>query len=621
MALVLDHAQLRDLAGISGLPIGDVAQRMRDAGATDVAITEHTVREMLSGGAISSVPVELPGGASDQGIPQASLVGPPEMIRRIHRSVVTRLSGGKDVAEIVQLSAFASRLNLYSIGIAEISGLGIGYARDGVWDVKGAGLGFVPRPRADGNQWGAATADALDWASDLEATLVIFAGNATLGHPESLEDVAIEMLSRDLVYGYVEFGKQHGDAALATKMPGDFVRVHSISESEMLGMPQRRAVDRFALAVRERNIRACYVRLFPPSSYEPMASAEGYVGEIATRLRADGFSLGHPRPHSPLGVSPWLRWMVMVGALASVALCLMELLATAPVVTLIGLGAAILLSAAGMWVSPNITAQGCALLAAMALPTYAVARHRPSAEALGRWAALAKGLLLYAVAAGTSLLGGLFIVGCLAETKFMLKLDQFRGVKPSQFVPLVAVLLILMGWDLGADGAGDDESRWRVLMRGWRKAAEGVVRYWHVAALLIGVAGMAVLIMRSGNDSGLGVSVVELKFRALMDRAFGVRPRTKEVLIGYPFLVLGLARMLAGKQAGRWIILSVGTVGLVSLVNTFSHLHTPVEISLSRALHGLWLGAALGVVLYAICEIGETCWRRLASGSPRDGGE
>jgi len=312
---------------------------------------------------------------------------------------------------------------------------------------------------------------------------------------------------------------------------------------------------------------------------------------------------------------------VMVGALASVALCLLELLGTAPVVTLIGLGAAIGLSAAGMWVSPNVTAQGCALFAAMALPTYAVARHRPCAQALARWTALAKGLLLYAVAAGTSLLGGLFIVGCLAETKFMVKLDQFRGVKPSQFVPLLAVLLILMGWDLGAGGAGNDESRWRVLTRGWRKAAEGVVRYWHVAALLIGVAGLAVLIMRSGNDSGLGVSVIELKFRALLDRVFGVRPRTKEVLIGYPFLVLGLARMLAGKQAGRWIVLPVGTVGLVSLVNTFSHLHTPVEISLVRALHGLWLGAALGVLLYAICEIGEACWRKLASGSPRDGGE
>ena len=152
------------------------------------------------------------------------------------------------------------------------------------------------------------------------------------------------------------------------------------------------------------------------------------------------------------------------------------------------------------------------------------------------------------------------------------------------------------------------------------KVVESVVCYWHVALMLVGVAGLGILIMRSGNDSGIGVSTLELKFRAVLDQVFGVRPRTKEVLIGHPFLLLGLARMAAGKRFGRWVILSIGAIGVTSIVNTFSHLHTPLEISLIRTLHGLWVGAVLGALLYVACEIIEAFRAKLASPAARDDG-
>jgi hypothetical protein len=139
-----------------------------------------------------------------------------------------------------------------------------------------------------------------------------------------------------------------------------------------------------------------------------------------------------------------------------------------------------------------------------------------------------------------------------------------------------------------------------------------------VAALLLGLAGLALLVLRSGNEGGLGVSSAELQFRSLLDRIFGVRPRTKEVLIGHPLLILGLMRAALGKRAGAWVLLALGVVGQVSLVNTFSHLHTPVLISLARTLHGLWFGAVIGLSLFLVVEGLEAAWGRARGKLPGD---
>jgi len=375
-------------------------------------------------------------------------------------------------------------------------------------------------------------------------------------------------------------------------------------------MDVQRAIDRFALGVRERNIRACYVRLFEPSGPDPVASAEDYVGGLADRLRSHGFALGAPEPYADLHLSPLLRWLAMLGPLGALGLCLIELLGCrARSVVLIVVAGAVL-ALIGTFAALPATAKLCALLGALALPTLAVGRPLPEASpGAGLGLRLGRGLLLFGASSGISLLAGLSIIGCLADTRFIVKLDQFSGVKLAHLVPLLGVLLLQLGWDLGARDALEGELPVMTLARGLRRAAEAVVRYWHVGLLLACVAGLGLLILRSGNDSGVGVSSLELHLRAVLDRVFGVRPRTKEALIGHPLLVLAFARAMAGKRGGLWALLALGTVGQVSMVNTFSHLHTPVLVSLVRTLHGLWFGALAGSVLYITVELAERLWR------------
>jgi hypothetical protein len=317
-----------------------------------------------------------------------------------------------------------------------------------------------------------------------------------------------------------------------------------------------------------------------------------------------------------LGV-PWLlRWLACLGALAAAAICSIELLGCRPLPVLIGLGCLGLLTLAGAATSLTSTTKLGALLAAVALPTLAVGWYRPSAEPVAaRWAALGRGVLLFSASSGVSVLGGLLVVGCLANVRFMVKLDQFTGVKLAHLAPLFGVLLLQLGWELGSSDPESGEAPLTTLVRGWRVAARGVVRYWHAILLVVCAGTVAFLVLRTGHETGLGVSGLELKFRALLNRVFGVRPRSKEVLIGHPLLLLGLARAAGGKNVGRWLLLSLGAVGQVSLVNTFTHIHTPVFISVARTLHGLWFGGLLGVGLYVVVELverlGHPWWSRL----------
>src|SRR5205823_12796035 len=86
----------------------------------------------------------------------------------------------------------------------------------------------------------------------------------------------------------------------------------------------------------------------------------------------------------------------------------------------------------------------------------------------------------------------------------------------------------------------------------------------------------------------------EMSLRNMLDR-YLVRPRTKEFLIGHPALLAAL--LLGATRAGRGVRLSlalIGSIGQVSMVNSFCHLHTPLLMTVTRVFNGLWLGVLIG---------------------------
>ena len=84
-----------------------------------------------------------------------------------------------------------------------------------------------------------------------------------------------------------------------------------------------------------------------------------------------------------------------------------------------------------------------------------------------------------------------------------------------------------------------------------------------------------------------------------------VRPRFKE-MAGHPLGLLGLSGVLPG-YFGALLILG-GVIGQSSILNTFSHFHTPLLISAARAFIGLGVGLIAGLLLIEAFKFGLRLW-------------
>ena len=130
---------------------------------------------------------------------------------------------------------------------------------------------------------------------------------------------------------------------------------------------------------------------------------------------------------------------------------------------------------------------------------------------------------------------------------------------------------------------------------------------WFVSVVVIAVACVFVLaagvyyIYRTGNS--MGVSAAELQLRNLLENLLVARPRTKEMLVGWPCLLL-LIWSLRRHMNFLPLVFGLGmSIGLVSVVNTFLHIRTPFLLSLLRTGWGLLFGFAIGVIAVLVSEL------------------
>ena len=109
-----------------------------------------------------------------------------------------------------------------------------------------------------------------------------------------------------------------------------------------------------------------------------------------------------------------------------------------------------------------------------------------------------------------------------------------------------------------------------------------------------------IYLSRTGNESG-EISGVEATMRQFLNDTMGVRPRSKEFLIGYPATILYL--MYAAKRRVLWVLTIPLVIGQISLVNTYAHIHTPLLIALQRSLNGLILGIIVALIVVLVVKL------------------
>ncbi len=564
--LTADLNDISLVAAASGVTLEAALLRLREAGLTAVAVTEETFEDLLESGRLAAVP----GDAGRFVCSDAALAD------RIEETVRSRFpkSPGAPAASVSRADAEPIPLPLTAQAMLPY---GVGFDRTACDLVRVSGLALIARaanpPSADLDGVRAVIAEMA--AAGAEGA--IFSGDQVLGWPGHLEQVADAMRDAGLWYGSIEFARQVGNSRMTAEMLDRTLRVHSMSAVEMIRTPLDDVVDRYVRAATERNIRVCYLRPHGQAVADPLDDFAQFIRGVEAGLISEGSAARTPSPVKAPEVPPWAQAVVAVSALALT-------------VWLSGaLGAALWLRvSAGVLVSLLLVAgfmtedmRYPALVAAIAFPIWALLGAFGDEPARGRGAAWAVAAFFWITA--ISVAGGLHVAALLTDTAYMIALKQFMGVKVAHFLPPVAVGAYL------------------VLRRTpWRDLLECRLRWLDVLLLAAVSFALALLIIRTGSDTPAAVSGLELQVRDLMDHWLPERPRTKEVFIGYPALVLALGFAAANRRRFLPLLVLLAAVGQASVINTLSHLHTPIAVSGVRLLVGLLAGGILGGVLWLV---------------------
>lgn len=360
---------------------------------------------------------------------------------------------------------------------------------------------------------------------------------------------------------------------IGSAQPSTMVRLHGISAREMEVLSDERILNRYMRAVTERNIRVLYVRPFVESE-DSLERSLHLLDRLQARLVEAGFAVGQAQPF-PLWRIAWV-WTAVVGAgiLAASVWYAMDLFPRWETLILWLGVVALALSLALLTIAPTWGRQGLALVAAIIFPSLALQLDwgkRPLTNYIG--------------ISLISMIGALFVVTMLSGTEFLIKVQEFRGVKLMHVVPIALVIFSLIR-----------------PLRGWLQRSIPVPYL-----LLAGVLGLlgVVYILRTGNF-GLPALGFEVRAREFLENLLVVRPRTKELFLGHPALYLALH----SKERRRSWWLPVAVIGQISLVNTFTHTHTFLWVSLLRTFYGLFFGYLLGWIIFAVLNWAK---RRLGS--------
>lgn len=439
--------------------------------------------------------------------------------------------------------------------------------------------------------------DVLRYDPKVSTVIFFGLGNAVVGYPDHLEDTADAFKRHLFNFGSIETYDasqvQKGNDRLAQLIPGRTVRVQAIAKTELDKIKLDEIVARYVLGVRERNIRVVYLRPWPhqDGSLSIEATNVEMVKRIADELRAAGFRLGRATPIPQYRGNN--RVLVGLAALAvpSIFVLLLEFfgwyrrsLAAIVYSATIALYLAGLLTNHDAFARSVIALAGALLFATAALLILIPAwRELPAPTTRTQ---LARSLGWTVAATGVALLGALVVVGVMSMPLAMEEIERFRGVRlVLALPPLIALVLYLFDRRFGS---GVERPRDVFL--------SPVLAYQLLGGIAI-VAAAALMLARSGNDSEISPSPFELALRHLLTSALSVRPRFKEFLIGFPALMLLPALLPSHRRAVGWLLALAIGVGIGDIIDTFSHLHTPIEISILRVVNGLIVGAAIGALL------------------------
>lgn len=651
--LTVDYDDTRTMADAYRVPHQTLLTQLKSRGITSLGLYFQTLSTLRDSGRIALVP---------RGLVEGMNSGARWKLPPAYTTLIT--VGPNQQALLAQIEYWLSLQQQATLPVQRVAlgqgqyGLAIPSSRQMQND---AVVGFDPAQVAATHQAGMLVTARLSNSLNLTVPLleqilsaveasgahvVICAEDEVLGYDSMIPQVAYALRQHHLLFGNIEFTKQRGWEDFALRTDGMLVRVHSVIGDEAAKVKPEVLVNRFNLAVKERDIRVAYIRLMRQAKgVYPAANTPGtnvaektaldqnleFIGKLAAELQRPPTGMGwlHPRLRmagaQAFGNYPMDELQAMLGShrAAAAARYLGAVLAGLGVV-----GGALLLLNLFFEISPQrqfqwlllglamnfllavSTGKGCQLLALGAgvfFPTIAMIwggladlwtrKDRGASQVpVGATFWLAVRIMLTTCAL---LLGGcLIIIALMDNWKYFGKADEFFGEKATLLVPLILAGVAFAGEFLprqvAAVGAWDSQ---RLLSQRVRRLlAQPLTVRLALLSVVILVGGF-IWIARTGNESGMEISTLELRFRSTLELLLITRPRTKEMFLGIPALFVAVWLARRGEFSWATAAIVIATIGTTDILNTFCHFHTPLFYSLLRTIHGLWIGALVGLVL------------------------
>lgn len=368
---------------------------------------------------------------------------------------------------------------------------------------------------------------------------IIFGEDEIWGYPDKMQPLVNKIKEKRIKVGSIEFQKQKGFETLAASVSKNIFLIHSISEAEgdklalSLGSDELKnnIISRYLRAVNERNVRLLYYRFINLPGADFSGSRENVIEWNVNVISALQKKI--------------LQQGYKTGELKTYSDFKMFLLFD---------------------VKLNKLRQAVAFIFSVLIPVLVLyAGHRCFK-------------MNYFYITLFALLLSIALYFLMANYYFFIKLQTFRGIKLSFAVSFILVCVYLFKREMNDIFCEP-------------------LKMYHLLIFVIFGAAFFVILSRTGNETSLAAGVLEIKARNLLEDIFLIRPRFKEFLFGHPLLFTGAyleRKRLTVLGIKNQYFLLLGAVGIISMVNTFCHLHTPLIYSILRTVYGIFIGCFIG---------------------------
>lgn len=643
--IAIDMTEFQDLAGKLGIDFGVLAQELKNTGVTSIGVQEVSLEELQNRGYIvftllselianyknynisaeNNQIVESIISKFNQGLKPEEIKNYTVVVTRdkrifdfIYNNLGARIKDG-----VIKIRDKTPYVLLIKKRVKDIEKKGIGFLEEDLKYAKNLDfLSIIPRIQ---NYQGISKEEIdmiIEQIKKYDVSTVVFAGDSVLGYnsdsknQEVLKYAARNFVKKGLVAAIIEKPAdqdvekiQKGIKVFSKAADYKMTKVFSVDVNTQKQYDPKTIVQQWSRAIAERNARIIYIRPLGYSNNDPnqvRLDTLNAIRELDNRIKIMGYNKDIVKGLGRTHLNNYERIAIFIGILAGGLLLLLAFIKLNKYI-IYGMLIMGIMGFAGIFVVDRLYNQFgdlaikmAALAGAIIFPSLAALylvnlypKFLKERDKLTLAQIITRSIVITIISAGISLIGGLMVAGMLAENKYILKLDIFRGVKLAFIAPLLMYLMLF----IKKIGIYSDPNNNPIdFSLQIKKLLNTSVTVKYVIIGLAILATVTVLLIRSGNVPSEFAIQAEQSFRSYLESIFIARPRTKE-LIAFPILMLLVYTYVKNYKSLSFFVMFAGIIGLADIVNSFCHIRMPVMMASLSTMYSLGFGIVVGSVV------------------------